>query len=103
MSKIGGSSQRGATQGGASQQGASEVYPGRKYGTCLPSNKNKWTCIFCRKETNGGSSRLKHHLVVGSTSVKVCSTCPEHVKVELRDYVIKKAEERAAQTMHYER
>lgn len=31
-----------------------------------------------------------------------CPTCPEHVRIELRDYAIKKAEERAAQTMRYE-
>lgn len=99
MSEFGGSSQGGARQG-ASQQGASD--PGRKYGTCLPKNRNKWTCIFCRKETNGGVSRLKHHLVGDSTSVARCPTCPEHVRVELRDYAIKKAEERAAQTMRYE-
>ncbi|KAF2556072.1 hypothetical protein F2Q68_00014524 [Brassica cretica] len=73
-----------------------------EYGTCLPKNRNKWTCIFCRKETNGGVSRLKHHLIGDSTSVIRCPTCPEHVRIELRDYAIKKAEERAAQTMRYE-
>ncbi|KAJ0255168.1 hypothetical protein HA466_0099650 [Hirschfeldia incana] len=97
MSNTGGSSHGGATQGGAS-----EVDPGRKYGTSLPNNRNKWTCIFCRKETNGGVSRLKHHLVGDSTSVIKCPTCPEHVRVELQDYAIKKAEERAAQAMSYE-
>lgn len=76
--------------------------PGRKYGTCVSNNTNKWKCIFCMKETNGGISRLKHHLVGGNTSVTVCPNCPEHVRAELQNDAIKKAEERAAQSLRYE-
>ncbi|CAG7884289.1 unnamed protein product, partial [Brassica rapa] len=76
--------------------------PGRKYGTRVSNNTNKWKCIFCMKETNGGISRLKHHLVGGNTSVTVCPNCPEHVRDELQNYAIKKAEERAAQSLRYE-
>lgn len=102
MFDIGGSSQGGATKGGASQQGASKVDPGRKYETSLPNNMNKWTCIFCLKEISGGVSRLKHHLIGDSTSVIKCPTCPEHVRIELRDYAANKAAERAAQTISCE-
>ncbi|KAG2299724.1 hypothetical protein Bca52824_036196 [Brassica carinata] len=102
MSEIGGSSQGGATQGGACQQGASQMDPGRKNGLCVANNNNKWKCIFCMKETNGGISRLKHHLVGGNTSVTVCPKCPDHVRVELQNYAIKKAEERAAQSLLHE-
>ncbi|CAF2043845.1 unnamed protein product, partial [Brassica napus] len=76
--------------------------PGRKYGTCVSNNTNKWKCIFCMKVTNGGISRLKHHLVGGNTSVTVCPNCPEHVRAELQNDAIKKAEERAAQSLRYE-
>ncbi|KAG2288330.1 hypothetical protein Bca4012_030784 [Brassica carinata] len=85
MSEIGRSSQGGATQGGSSQQGASQMDPGKKYGTCVSNNTNKWKCIFCMKETNGGISRLKHHLVGGNTSITVCPNCPEHVRAELQN------------------
>ncbi|KAF3554648.1 hypothetical protein F2Q69_00013939 [Brassica cretica] len=85
MSEIGRSSQRGATQGGSSQQGASQMDPGKKYGTCVSNNTNKWKCIFCMKETNGGISRLKHHLVGGNTSITVCPNCPEHVRALLQN------------------
>ncbi|CAN7093291.1 unnamed protein product [Brassica rapa subsp. narinosa] len=54
------------------------------------------------KVTNGGISRLKHHLVGGNTSVTVCPNCPEHVRAELQNDAIKKAEERAAQSLRYE-
>ncbi|KAF3548169.1 hypothetical protein DY000_02003898 [Brassica cretica] len=67
---------------------------------CIYDKKTK--CSNRRKETNGGVSRLKHHLIGDSTSVIRCPTCPEHVRIEWRDYAIKKAEERAAKTMRYE-
>lgn len=102
MSETGGSSKGHATQGGSSQQGISQIDPGRKYGTCGLNNTNKWMCIFYMKETNGGISRLKHHLVGSSTSVTAGQTYPKNVKVDMMDYAVKKAQEREAQTMRYE-
>ncbi|XP_057809030.1 uncharacterized protein LOC131023504 [Salvia miltiorrhiza] len=65
--------------------------PTKKYGTPNPSNKIAWTCHFCGKVTNGGSYRMKQHLVGGFRNTKKCLKAPEHVRTEVNAYMIKKA------------
>ncbi|KAK9698038.1 hypothetical protein RND81_08G078200 [Saponaria officinalis] len=65
--------------------------PGRKYSVADPNNKNNFTCKFCKKVCKGGVYRLKQHLVGGFRNVTQCMECPEHVKEEIRNYMLKKA------------
>ncbi|XP_057778232.1 uncharacterized protein LOC130996958 isoform X1 [Salvia miltiorrhiza] len=65
--------------------------PAKRYGTPNPLNKSNWTCNFCSKSTNGGAYRMKQHLVGGFRSVKKCPKAPEHVREEVRTYMINKA------------
>ncbi|KAK9715805.1 hypothetical protein RND81_06G190600 [Saponaria officinalis] len=65
--------------------------PRRKYSVADPSNKNNFTCKFCKKVCKGGVYRLKQHLVGGFRNVTQCMECPEHVKEEIRNYMLKKA------------
>ncbi|KAL2940673.1 Protein CHROMATIN REMODELING 24 [Bienertia sinuspersici] len=66
--------------------------PGRKYGFPDPSNKVNWTCTFCKKVCKGGVYCLKQHLVGGFRNVTKCPTCLEHVREEVKVFMIKKAE-----------
>ncbi|KAJ9562045.1 hypothetical protein OSB04_007205 [Centaurea solstitialis] len=64
--------------------------PGRKYGIPDPENMYKFTCKFCGKETTEGVYRVKQHIVRGFRNSKPCLKCPEHVRIEVRDYMIQK-------------
>ncbi|XP_075673513.1 uncharacterized protein LOC142642941 isoform X3 [Castanea sativa] len=57
-----------------------------------PNNKTYLTCNFCGKVTKGGAYRLKQHLAGGFTSVSSCQKCPEDVKEEVQQYMLKKRE-----------
>ena len=65
--------------------------PAWNYDT-LPNlkDRNKIICTYCNKETNGGINRFKKHLVGGYSDVKKCPKCPELVRDELREYMMKK-------------
>lgn len=103
MSDAGaGTSQGGGSQGGGSQGEGQQVDPGRKYGTIVNNNVNHWKCIFCYKVLTAGISRLKQHLVGGYKNAKKCPICPEHVRAELQNYMVKRAEERAALAMQFQ-
>ena len=68
---------------------------GWKYGYLAdPKNKNNITCSFCSKEAKGGIYRLKQHLVGGFRNIIACQKCPEHVKVEIREFMQKKKDEK---------
>ncbi|CAN7057732.1 unnamed protein product, partial [Brassica rapa subsp. trilocularis] len=104
MSDAGaGTSRGGGSQGGGSQGEGQQVDPGRKYGTIVNNNVNHWKCIFCYKVLTAGISRLKQHLVGGYKNAKKCPICPEHVRAELQNYMVKRAEERAALAMQKNR
>lgn len=45
---------------------------------------------------------MKQHLVGGYKNARKCLICPEHVRVELQNYITIRAEERAALTMKYQ-
>ncbi|KAL4586316.1 hypothetical protein LXL04_010952 [Taraxacum kok-saghyz] len=66
--------------------------PVRKYSVQDPKNRNNFTCNFCFKVTKGGASRMKQHLVGGFRNATKCKNCPEHVRKEIKDYMIKKRE-----------
>ncbi|KAL2905558.1 Protein ECM8 [Bienertia sinuspersici] len=48
-------------------------------------------CNLCKKVCKGGVYRLKQ-LVGGFRNVTKCPTCPEHVREEVKVFIIKKAE-----------
>ncbi|KAH6764019.1 hAT dimerization domain-containing protein / transposase-like protein [Perilla frutescens var. frutescens] len=73
--------------------------PTRKYGTPDPANKVNWTCLFCTRVLKGGSFRMKQHLVGGFRNVKKCTKCPKHVSVEIKNYMMKKAEAKQSSQM----
>lgn len=75
------------------------VDPARKYGVQDPVKKSNFTCNFCSKLTTGGALRLKQHLVGGFKDVKKCVNCPDHVQVELREYMEHKQSLKAQQHM----
>ncbi|CDY20178.1 BnaA01g28240D [Brassica napus] len=103
MSDAGaGTSRGGGSQGGGSQGEGQQVDPGKKYGTIVNNNVNHWKCIFCYKVLTAGISRLKQHLVGGYKNAKKCPICPEHVRAELQNYMVKRAEERAALAMQFQ-
>nr|VDD32659.1 unnamed protein product [Brassica oleracea] len=92
----------GTSQGGGSQGEGQQVDPGRKYGTIVNNSVNHWKCTFCYKVLTAGISRLKQHLVGGYKNAKKCPICPEHVRAELQNYMVKRAEERAALAMQFQ-
>ncbi|KAH6767242.1 hAT dimerization domain-containing protein / transposase-like protein [Perilla frutescens var. hirtella] len=73
--------------------------PTRKYRTPDPNNKVHWTCSFCTKVLKGGSYRMKQHLVGGFKSCTKCPKCPEHVRVEMGNYMLKKAHSKQSSQM----
>ncbi|KAL7583890.1 hypothetical protein Lser_V15G45368 [Lactuca serriola] len=72
--------------------------PSRRYGTADPTKRYKFTCKFCVKSTSGGVYRLKQHLVGGFKNYKRCPKCPEHVREEVKNYMIQKEAEKSART-----
>lgn len=58
-------------------------------------NKNSVTCKLCRKVTNGGINRQKHHLAGGNRNVKKCLQVPPEVRDEMRTYMAEKLEKKA--------
>ncbi|KAL4653643.1 hypothetical protein ACB092_01G319700 [Castanea dentata] len=54
------------------------------------NNKNDLTCNFCGKVAKGGDYRLKQHLVGGYRAIVGCQKCPEHVKEEVNQYMLRK-------------
>ncbi|XP_021836188.2 uncharacterized protein [Spinacia oleracea] len=85
---------------GTPSTGSSGAYePAKKYGKPDPNNKNNWTCIFCGKVTKGGVYRLKQHLVGGFRNALKCPSCPEHVREKVKDFMIKKAQDKANSQM----
>lgn len=66
------------------------IDPGRKYSIHDSTNRHRFTCKFCGKPTTGGVYRVKQHLIGGFKNSKRCPKCPEHVRVEVRDYMIQK-------------
>ncbi|CAH1426190.1 unnamed protein product [Lactuca virosa] len=72
--------------------------PSRRYGIADPTNRHKFTCKFCAKSTSIGVYRLKQHLVGGFKNCKRCPKCPEHVREEVKNYMIQKEAEKSART-----
>ncbi|KAH6785050.1 hypothetical protein C2S51_037505 [Perilla frutescens var. frutescens] len=66
--------------------------PTRKYGTPNPNNKVYWTCSFCNRVLKRGAYRMKQHLVRGFRACTKCPKCPEHVRVEMKNYMLMKSE-----------
>ncbi|KAK8983136.1 hypothetical protein V6N11_057890 [Hibiscus sabdariffa] len=73
--------------------------PARKYGKQDPTNRNNFTCDFCGKVSKGGVYRMKQHLLGGFKNVLDCLECPEHVKEEIKTFMLKKAELKATHSM----
>ncbi|KAK0592400.1 hypothetical protein LWI29_018465 [Acer saccharum] len=55
-----------------------------------PKDRNAPKCKFCGKVLKGGIFRGKQHLVGGFKNVTDCRKCPEAVKQEIQDYMLKK-------------
>ncbi|TXG48622.1 hypothetical protein EZV62_024497 [Acer yangbiense] len=64
-----------------------------------PKDKNTTKCKFCNKVSKGGIYRGKQHLVGGFRNVTVCKKCPDVVREEIRDYMIKKKEEKEGRNL----
>lgn len=73
--------------------------PARKYGKPEPNNKNNWHCSFCGKVSKGGACRMKQHLVGGFRNVTKCPSCPEHIREEVKEFMIKKAQTKSLSNM----
>ncbi|KAM3737671.1 hypothetical protein ACB098_09G074200 [Castanea mollissima] len=54
------------------------------------NNKNDLTCNLCGKVAKGGAYRLKEHLVGGYRAIVGCQKCPEHVKEDVNQYMLRK-------------
>nr|KAJ0190377.1 hypothetical protein LSAT_V11C800399820 [Lactuca sativa] len=72
--------------------------PSRRYGTTDPTNRYKFACKFCAKSTSVGVYQRKQHLVGGFKNCKRCPKCPEHVREEVKNYMIQKEAEKSART-----
>ncbi|KAK1571370.1 hypothetical protein Q3G72_015701 [Acer saccharum] len=59
-----------------------------------PKDRNATKCKFCGKVSKGGIFRGKQHLVGGFRNVTDCRKCPEAVKQEIQDYMLKKKQEK---------
>ncbi|KAK8557659.1 hypothetical protein V6N12_009888 [Hibiscus sabdariffa] len=71
----------------------------RKYGKPDPLNRNNFLCNFCSKITKGGVYRMKQHLVGGFKNVTKCPQCPEHIREEVKNFMLKKEEVKATNLM----
>ncbi|VVB04139.1 unnamed protein product [Arabis nemorensis] len=67
----------------------------RKYAIDDPTKTSAWKCSFCAKITNGGVQRAKQHLVGGFRNVTEFSKVPDHVKQEIKGFMLQKAEIKA--------
>ena len=63
-----------------------------------PKNKDAVTCNFCGHVKNGGISRMKQHFVGGFRNAKACGKIPEHVKVEIKEYLSQKKKQKDERT-----
>ncbi|KAG7567725.1 Leucine-rich repeat [Arabidopsis thaliana x Arabidopsis arenosa] len=75
------------------------ILPVRKHAVPVPSKYGSWTCIYCKKVTNGGVQRAKQHIVGGFRNVTQCSLVPCIVREEIKDFMLKKAEIKAITQM----
>ncbi|KAK8524842.1 hypothetical protein V6N12_029696 [Hibiscus sabdariffa] len=75
------------------------IDPARKYGKPDPLNRNNFLCNFCSKITKGGAYRMKQHLVGGFKNVTKCPQCPEHIREEVKNFMLKKEEVKATNLM----
>ncbi|KAK8533909.1 hypothetical protein V6N12_047311 [Hibiscus sabdariffa] len=73
--------------------------PARKYGKPDPLNRNNFLCNFCSKITKGGAYRMKQHLVGGFKNVTKCPQCSEHVREEVKNFMLKREEVKATNLM----
>lgn len=73
--------------------------PVRKHAVPVPGKYGSWTCIYCKKVTNGGVQRAKQHIVGGFRNVTQCSMVPPNVREEIKDFMLKKAEIKATTQM----
>ena len=60
------------------------------------NNKSDLTCNFCGKVAKWGAYRLKQHLVGGYKAIVGCQKCPEHVKEEVNQYMLRKKNRKIA-------
>lgn len=77
--------------------GSSKKDPAWKYAHLADptgKNKNDIICNFCGKLTKGGICRAKQHIVGGFRNAKGCQKCPPHVREEIKDYMLRKVEEK---------
>ncbi|MCR2848065.1 hypothetical protein, partial [Heyndrickxia coagulans] len=62
--------------------------PGWKHARLLDGKDvTKIVCIYCDKIMRGDIYRHKQHLVGGYRNAAKCKKCPEHVRVELEQYI----------------
>ncbi|KAK9018261.1 hypothetical protein V6N11_001239 [Hibiscus sabdariffa] len=78
---------------------STQIDPARKYGKPDPLNRNNFLCNFCSKITKGGAYRMKQHLVGGFKNVTKCPQCPEHIREEVKNFMLKKEEVKATNLM----
>ncbi|KAK8632410.1 hypothetical protein V6N13_072802 [Hibiscus sabdariffa] len=75
------------------------IDPTRKYGKPDPLNRNNFLCNFCSKITKGGEYLMKQHLVGGFKNVTKCPQCPEHIREEVKNFMLKKEEVKTTNLM----
>lgn len=81
--------------GSASSESTNKKDPAWKYNVVQnPKDANSVQCVFCGKITNGGIYRAKLHQVGGNRNAKKCLKCPEHVRLELMEYMNKKKQDK---------
>ncbi|KAG7533363.1 hypothetical protein ISN45_Aa08g009970 [Arabidopsis thaliana x Arabidopsis arenosa] len=73
--------------------------PVRKHAVPVSGKYGSWTCIYCKKVTNGGVQRANQHIVGGFRNVTQCSLVPPNVREEIKDFILKKAEIKATTQM----
>ncbi|CAL9234761.1 unnamed protein product [Arabidopsis halleri] len=73
--------------------------PVTKHAAPIPSKYGSWTCIYCKKVTNGGVQRAKQHIVGGFRNVTQCYLVPPNVREEIKDFMLKNVEIKATTQM----
>ncbi|XP_019095869.1 PREDICTED: uncharacterized protein LOC109130606 [Camelina sativa] len=76
-----------------------EQDPARKHATPVSSKPGSWVCNYCKKITSGGVQRAKQHIVGGYKNVTACTMVSDHIKEEVRSFMLKKAEAKATTQM----
>lgn len=76
-----------------------QMDPARKYATADAKKLGCWICNFCGKTMNGGVLRVKHHLVGGFSTVTLCPKVTDHVREEIKAFLLNKANAKAALQM----